>query len=102
MLYGRRPVFLLSSLIFFGGLVGCAVAPTYKALLACRLVVGLGGGTTEGLAAALINVRAPVMVRICEELADQLNIRISTSYMNVELSWVSTLCQSTLASVSCP
>ena len=58
MLYGRRPIFVLSSIIFFAGLVGCAVAPTYNALLACRLIVGVGGGTTEGLAAAFINVRA--------------------------------------------
>ncbi|MFC7689858.1 MFS transporter [Paeniroseomonas aquatica] len=43
-LYGRRPVLLVSVTIFVAGAVLSALAPTMLALIAARVVQGLGGG----------------------------------------------------------
>ena len=53
---GKRPVFVLASLIFFCAVVGSAVSTDYNTLLACRVLSTVGGSSTEALGAAIINV----------------------------------------------
>jgi hypothetical protein len=43
-LYGRRPVLLVSVAVFVGGSVLAAISPGMPALIAARVVQGLGGG----------------------------------------------------------
>jgi len=45
--YGRRPMFLLGLLIFLGGSVIAALAPTFETLLAGRLLQGFGAGAVR-------------------------------------------------------
>lgn len=45
------------------GAVGCALAPTFAALLACRLLVGAAVGPFIALAAPLIDDQAPPQAR---------------------------------------
>lgn len=53
---GKRPVFVVASLITFLGMVGSAVSKDFHTLLACRILVSGGGSATEALGAAIINV----------------------------------------------
>jgi DHA1 family bicyclomycin/chloramphenicol resistance-like MFS transporter len=50
--YGRRPVMLGGMALYAAAGLGCAVAPTIEALLALRLIEGIGaaGGTTLAMA----------------------------------------------------
>lgn len=53
--YGKRPVFVVSSLL---GLVGCLVAEfahNYNTLLAGRIIQGLGASAYESLCASVVN-----------------------------------------------
>jgi EmrB/QacA subfamily drug resistance transporter len=52
--FGRRRVFLAGLATFVLSALGCAAAPTLGALIAARLVQGVGGGTITPLALALI------------------------------------------------
>ncbi|KAK5046000.1 hypothetical protein LTR84_008787 [Exophiala bonariae] len=52
---GKRPVFVIASLITFLGMVGSAISKSYQLLLACRIIVAAGGSSTEALGAAIIN-----------------------------------------------
>ncbi|KAK4942089.1 hypothetical protein LTR10_018125 [Elasticomyces elasticus] len=52
---GKRPVFVVASLITFLGMVGSAVSKDFHTLLACRILVSGGGSATEALGAAIIN-----------------------------------------------
>lgn len=40
--FGRRPVLLLGTVLFFCGSLGCAVAPTIETILVSRFIQGLG------------------------------------------------------------
>ncbi|MDB5374365.1 MAG: transporter [Belnapia sp.] len=53
-LYGRRPVLLVSVTIFVFGAVLAALAPTMLALIAARVVQGLGGGGLRAIALAVV------------------------------------------------
>ena len=52
--YGRRPMLLAAIAIFVAGSLGCAVAPTMGALIAARLVQGIGGGGLLALAQTIV------------------------------------------------
>jgi MFS transporter, DHA1 family, multidrug resistance protein len=45
--YGRRPMFIVGLLIFLGGSVIAALAPTFEALLVGRLLQGFGAGAVR-------------------------------------------------------
>ena len=53
-LYGRRPVLLVSVTIFVLGAVLSALAPTMLALIAARVVQGLGGGGLRAISLAVV------------------------------------------------
>ena len=53
-LYGRRPVLLVSVTIFVAGAVLSALAPTMLALIAARVVQGLGGGGLRAISLAVV------------------------------------------------
>ncbi|MBL6459025.1 MFS transporter [Belnapia sp. T6] len=53
-LYGRRPVLLVSVCIFVGGAVLAALAPSMPALIAARVVQGLGGGGLRAISLAVV------------------------------------------------
>ena len=53
-LYGRRPVLLVSVSIFVAGAVLAALAPGMLALIAARVVQGLGGGGLRAIALAVV------------------------------------------------
>ena len=53
-LYGRRPVLLVSVSIFVAGAVLAALAPTMLALIAARVVQGLGGGGLRAISLAVV------------------------------------------------
>jgi EmrB/QacA subfamily drug resistance transporter len=53
-LYGRRPVLLVSVTVFVLGAVLSALAPTMLALIAARVVQGLGGGGLRAIALAVV------------------------------------------------
>jgi MFS family permease len=47
--YGRRPVFLISTVILFSAIIGSALQDSYEGHLATRVVAGLATGATESL-----------------------------------------------------
>jgi EmrB/QacA subfamily drug resistance transporter len=53
-LYGRRPVLLVSVTVFVLGAMLSALAPTMLALIAARVVQGLGGGGLRAIALAVV------------------------------------------------
>ncbi|SCV01321.1 LAME_0G15456g1_1 [Lachancea meyersii CBS 8951] len=54
VLFGKRVVYLVGIIIFFGGSIGCAVSPNYESFLASRVVSGLGVATIESLPSATV------------------------------------------------
>ncbi len=52
--FGRRPVILVSLLVFLAGSIGCAVAPSLGWLLAFRLLQGLSAGAGNVVGRAMI------------------------------------------------
>ncbi|KAL6241046.1 hypothetical protein RBB50_011949 [Rhinocladiella similis] len=56
--FGKRPVFVVASLIYFVSCIWSSVAKTYGSLLGSRILLAFAGGSTEALAAALVNVRS--------------------------------------------
>jgi MFS family permease len=55
--FGKRPVFLTACFITAVAAVWAAVSTSYESLLAACVVGGFGGGASEALGAAIINVR---------------------------------------------
>lgn len=62
---GKRPVFVLCSLVLLVCNIWSAIATSYESLLAARLVASITGSATEALSAAFVNVCVP-MLRILE------------------------------------
>ena len=54
---GRRRMMIVSSAVFAGSSLGCALAPDIAVLLACRLVQGAAGGCGVALGRAVISDR---------------------------------------------
>jgi len=52
--FGRRPVILVSLLIFVLASIGCALAPTIEVLLACRALQGMSAGAGMVVGRAII------------------------------------------------
>lgn len=52
---GRRPVLILSMLLYCGGLLGCALSNSYGSLMACRVIHTLGSGICEVIPIQLVN-----------------------------------------------
>lgn len=59
-LYGRRPILLISIVLFVGSSVVCALAPSMTQLIVGRALQGLGGGGLRSVAqAALADIIPP-------------------------------------------
>jgi DHA1 family bicyclomycin/chloramphenicol resistance-like MFS transporter len=52
--FGRRPVILVNLLVFVAASIGCALAPTIEALLACRALQGMSAGAGIVVGRAII------------------------------------------------
>lgn len=52
--FGRRPVILVSLLVFVLASIGCALAPTIEVLLACRALQGMSAGAGMVVGRAII------------------------------------------------
>ncbi|KAI6829570.1 putative MFS transporter [Hortaea werneckii] len=53
--FGRRPVMLVSLVIYLVGLVGCSVSDSYGALMACRIIHTISSSVCEALPVQLVN-----------------------------------------------
>ncbi|KEQ59201.1 putative MFS transporter [Aureobasidium melanogenum CBS 110374] len=53
--FGRRPILLLSLLMFVFGLLGASQATSYGGLMAARIIHALGSGVCEALPVQLVN-----------------------------------------------
>lgn len=53
--FGRRPVMLLSLLVYLGGLIGCACSTSFGGLMASRVIHALASGVCEALPVQLVN-----------------------------------------------
>ncbi|CAK7204889.1 hypothetical protein SEUCBS139899_007651 [Sporothrix eucalyptigena] len=53
--FGKRPVFVVSSAIFFAFLCWSATAKSFETLLTSRVILSIAGGSTEALGAAIVN-----------------------------------------------
>ncbi|KAF2151915.1 serine/threonine kinase 16 [Myriangium duriaei CBS 260.36] len=53
--FGRRPIMLISMLMYLFGLVGCSRATTYPGLMGARVVAAFGSGVCEALPVQLVN-----------------------------------------------
>ncbi|KAF2136898.1 uncharacterized protein K452DRAFT_258446 [Aplosporella prunicola CBS 121167] len=53
--FGKRPVFVFSSLLLFLTCIWGAVAKSFKSLLWCNIVAAFAGATTETLVAGMVN-----------------------------------------------
>jgi len=54
ILYGKRPVYLVSAIIFIVSAVWCAVSPNYTSLLVARIFQGISVSPVECLPSATI------------------------------------------------
>lgn len=61
--YGRRPVLITSALLFFISALGSAIPESFGALIAARLVGGLGIGIASVLAPLYISEFSPPKIR---------------------------------------
>ncbi len=61
--YGRRPVLILSAILFFVSALGSAIPPTFALLIPARLVGGLGIGIASVIAPLYISEFSPPKVR---------------------------------------
>ena len=65
--FGKRPVFVIASGVFFVCSIWASVAQSFNSLLAARLIIALAGGSTEALGAAMVNVWTNLSsIRICK------------------------------------
>jgi MFS transporter, DHA1 family, multidrug resistance protein len=71
--YGRKPVVMLGCVIFVAAGIGCALAPSLPALLACRVLQGIG-------AAALT-----LAIVIAREAFDETVVRQKMSYIIIAI-----------------
>ncbi|KAK4900652.1 hypothetical protein LTR27_002368 [Elasticomyces elasticus] len=53
--FGRRPVMILSLIVYLAGLIGCGCSTSYGSLMACRLIHALASGVCEALPVQLVN-----------------------------------------------
>ncbi|KAK5110917.1 hypothetical protein LTR62_005455 [Meristemomyces frigidus] len=53
--FGRRPIMLLSLVVYLAGLIGCACSTSYGGLMASRLVHTFASGVCEALPVQLVN-----------------------------------------------
>ncbi len=61
--YGRRPVLILSAMLFFISALGSAISPTFNLLIPARLVGGVGIGIASVLAPMFISEFSPPKIR---------------------------------------
>jgi MFS transporter, SP family, arabinose:H+ symporter len=61
--FGRRPIFVVSAVFFLLCALGCAIAPCFAAIIAARLVGGLGVGMASVLAPMYISEFSPPRLR---------------------------------------
>lgn len=61
--YGRRPMLILSAILFFFSALASAIAPSFAILIAARLVGGLGIGMASVLAPMYISEFSPPKIR---------------------------------------
>ncbi|KAI9767343.1 MAG: hypothetical protein M1840_005752 [Geoglossum simile] len=54
ILYGKRPVYLVGTLVFLAGAVWCSESPSYASLVIARIVMGLSISPCESLPSATI------------------------------------------------
>ena len=54
-LNGRRPVFIVSGILFFVSQLACAVTPSFPGLLVARFFVGVGGSTFSSMIGGVIS-----------------------------------------------
>jgi DHA1 family bicyclomycin/chloramphenicol resistance-like MFS transporter len=55
--FGRRPVLLVSLAVYIAASVGAALAPSFGALLACRVLQGLAAGAGSVISRAIVQDR---------------------------------------------
>lgn len=53
--WGRRPVYLMSIVVFIGGCVGCGLSPNVGVLMACRFLQAAGGSSVMSVGAGTIS-----------------------------------------------
>ena len=53
-IFGRKPIFIGSLLLFSLGSVLCAIAPNIQTLIACRFLQGIGGGAYFPVATGIV------------------------------------------------
>lgn len=53
--FGRRPVMLLSLVVYLAALIGCSQATSYGGLMAARLIQTVSSGVCEALPVQLVN-----------------------------------------------
>ena len=52
--FGRRPVLLVSLVLFVSSAIGCSISPTFSVLLACRLIQGCASGVATTMPIAIV------------------------------------------------
>lgn len=52
--FGRRPVFVFTSFAFFGTVIWCGAAQSFKSLVAARILSAFFGASSEGLAEVIV------------------------------------------------
>ena len=53
--FGRRPVFLLSVLVYLAGLIGASRSSSYGGLMAARIIHAFASGVCEAIPVQLVN-----------------------------------------------
>jgi SP family arabinose:H+ symporter-like MFS transporter len=61
--FGRKPILIVSAVLFFASSIGCAIAPEYWQLFIARVVAGIGIGMASVLAPMYISEFAPPHLR---------------------------------------
>ncbi|KAL1846331.1 hypothetical protein VTK73DRAFT_308 [Phialemonium thermophilum] len=92
--YGRRPVFLASSLILLAATIGSAVQSDYRSHLATRIVQGLATGASESLLPLMLTEvtflhqrgRVFGLYWMVQSVFSGL-LNLSSSYINAALGW---------------
>jgi MFS transporter, DHA2 family, multidrug resistance protein len=53
-IFGHKPIYAMGMALFTAASLGCALSTSLPALVACRLLQGVGGASMSGLGAALV------------------------------------------------